>query len=376
VVQSDEEFEFVPVDGLCYDSRQLGCGSAGIEPLPEGLEVLAIGCELTCAADDTEACEEGADQCTSFLMPTGKKYFGIYARSALGRYSWGVAADSDGNVLDAGFVGEDDGSGGGGTDPGPTIPLGPAVTIAATPLEGSSPLEVDFKGNAVSELRVDESRTAWDFDVDDSITVNTNKRTTSHTYSAPAGQSKTFVARLTMVDIGDNEGSAEVAICVHGEQIIVGDDPAGTGELRIVVSIPGTSGSDVDSGVSPFEVLLSIDASGLTGTLLSVSWDLGDGGRATSLEVPHTYVNEGDTALRIPITATVTTQTSGGTTVSNVATRIITVEPGDPVVDPGDPDLPGTTPKGDGGAATPCSGVGLIPLLFCVVTLMWMRRRP
>ncbi len=138
----------------------------------------------------------------------------------------------------------------------------------------------------------------------------------------------------------------------------------------------GTSGSDVDTGTSPFEVLLSVDATGLTGTLMSIAWDLGDGDRATSLVVPHTYVNEGEDALRIPITATVTMQSSSGTTVSTVATRIITVEPGLPVVDPGDPTLPGTQPIGDGGAAVPCSGLGVIPLLFGLVSLMWMRRRP
>ncbi len=372
VLQSDTEFGFIPEDGLCYDSQQLGCGSATIEPLPEGVEVLTVGCELTCAADETPACEEGADQCALFLIPAGKKYFGIYGRSSIGRYSFGVAADSDGNVLDSGIIGEGEG---GGTDPGTTQPSGPAVTISATPLEGFSPLEVNFKGNAVSELPIDESQTAWDFDVDDSILVNTNKRTTSHTYTVATGQSKTFVARLTMFDVADNSGFAEVAIRVHGEQIDGGEDPTGTGDIRIVVGIPGNPGSDVDTGTSPFEVLLSIDSSGLAGTLLSVAWDLGDGERATGLVVPHTYVNEGETALRIPITATVTTQTSGGTTISTPASRIITVESGEAPIDVGDPHLPGTGTQGGGESTTPCSGVGIIPLLFGLVSLMWMRRR-
>ena len=55
VVQSDSEFGFIPEDGLCYDSRQLGCGNAGIEALPDGVEVLATGCELTCSATETAA---------------------------------------------------------------------------------------------------------------------------------------------------------------------------------------------------------------------------------------------------------------------------------------------------------------------------------
>jgi hypothetical protein len=91
--------------------------------------------------------------------------------------------------------------------------------------------------------------------------------------------------------------------------------------------------------------------------------------------VQHTYENNTELAMRIPIVATVTT-TSGGTTTSTTATRFITVQPGIPVVDPGDPNLPGTTPGGAGGSATPpCGGVGMIPLLLTLTSLLWMRRR-
>ena len=103
-------------------------------------------------------------------------------------------------------------------------------------------------------------------------------------------------------------------------------------------------------------------------------WDLGDGTRRTSLEVSHTYENETQAALRLPITATVTT-VSGATTISTTATRIITVQPGIPVVDPGDPNLFGTNPGGAGGAATLCGGIGMIPLLLTLTSLLWMRRR-
>ncbi|MBI1827619.1 MAG: S8 family serine peptidase, partial [Planctomycetes bacterium] len=147
VLQSDSAFQFVPTDGICYDSHQLGCGSQTIQPLPTGVTVLAVGCSLVCSSSQTPKCEASAAQCVSFLQPGGTKSFAIYGRSRIGRYSFGVAADSNGEVTDPGTDtggGSSGGSGGGGTTVTP-----PAVTITATPLQGQSPLYVTFNGNAV-----------------------------------------------------------------------------------------------------------------------------------------------------------------------------------------------------------------------------------
>ena len=306
-------------------------------------------------------------------MPAaGKKlFFGIYARSSIGRYSYGVAADSDGTVTDSGDVVGAGGAGGSTPPPG-----GPSLTLSVSPLEGASPLTVRFNGNAVSEVPIDESRTAWDFDVDDTVTTpDATTRTATHTYIVEAGLTRTFVARLTMYDADGRSGSGEVAIRVQGGVADNSNDNVGEGVVKIVVGVPGTPGSDVAEGTSPFSVVLSINSTGLPGTLQSVVWDLGDGTRATSLEVPHTYENTSTVALRIPVTATVTTVTSGAATVSTTAARIITVQPGIPSTNPGDPDLPGTHPGGAGGAATPCGGVGMIPLLLSLTSFLWLRRR-
>jgi len=373
VVQSENEFEFIPVDGECYADGQLGCAGASLRPLPAGVDVLKSGCRLTCSDSEIPSCDAGDAQCVNFNVPAqGKKwFFGVFARSVIGRYSHGVAADSNGLVTDSGDVV------GGGDPGGSTIPPGggPAVNISVSPLEGDSPLTVAFNGNAVSAVAIDESRTAWDFNVNDSDTSpDATTRSASHTYVVASQVIRTFVARLTMYDIEGRAGWSEVAIRVQGSADGDSDDTESTGDVRIIVGVPGTPGSDVDGGTSPFSVKLSVDASKMTGTLQSVVWDLGDGTRWSSLEVSHTYINETQVAWRLPITATVTT-VSGATTLNTSATRIISIQPGSADADPDDPDLPGTTPGGDGGAATPCSGVGMLPLIFMLTSLLWLRRR-
>jgi hypothetical protein len=92
--------------------------------------------------------------------------------------------------------------------------------------------------------------------------------------------------------------------------------------------------------------------------------------------VLHTYINEGDTPLVLPVTATVTIVTSGGATLAVQASRLLTINPGTDdgsSIDP--PPLDGTTPEGEGGAATICGTVGMIPLVLMMTGMMWMRRR-
>jgi len=371
VVQSESAFDFIPVDGACYNANQDSC-EGELRSLPGGVSVLATGCNLKCDPSDVAGCQAGATQCVPFAG-SNKLYFGIYARnSSSGRYSFGVAADSDNHVTDSGDVV-------GGGDPGGVPPTsGPSVTIivADQELEGTSPWTVHFNSDVESDVAIDESKTAWDFDVDDGQDSPDAIRTRAptNTYSVDAGKNRTFVARLTMYDIEGHSGSDEVAIQVQGPEV---DDTAGNGDVQIIVGTPGAPNSDVDGGTAPFSVLLSIRATVTSDTVDSVvvAWDLGDGTKITAQSVHHTYENTTDFDLRIPIVATVTT-TSGATTSTSTATRIITVAPGVEEDDSGDPVLPGTTPQGEGGAADmPCSGVGMIPLLLMLTSLLWMRRR-
>ena len=388
VVQSDNSFEFIPEDGKCYGAAQLGCGSAPIEALPAGVQVLATGCRLTCTADDLPLCDCNTEQCVEFLLPAGRKFFAIYARSSGGRYSFGVGLDSDGNVRgEATLIDRDhpsceetgDNGNGGSTGGGTVAPAeGPALTIEASVTEGDSPLTVQFKGNAISALPIDDSRTAWDFDTSDGILVDAFTRNASHVYEAPPGQTVTFIARLTMFDTAGNPGSAQVAIRVDGPPV-QGTEGITSSDVEIIVSLPGNPGSSVSQGTSPFEVQLRIDAGTLQGSgslqSVTVNWDLGDGERASGLSVLHTYINESDAAIRIPITATISLTTVGGTTASSVATKLITVDPGAVSGTIEQPRLPGTGAQGEGGPATPCGAMGLIPLTVMMTSLMLLRRK-
>lgn len=370
-VVSDSEFSFVPEDGACYDSRQANC-LGDINSLPAGVEVIGVGCALSCDSTAT-TCTTGAQQCASFTAPAagGTKYLAVYARNTIGRYSFGVAANSSGDVLDNGDIASE----GAGTGGSPPPPPGPSVTISVTPLEGTSPLTVNFAGNAVSTVPIDESKAIWDFDTSDANPVDAVSRTTTHTYVVPAGLTRTFIARLTMADMDGRAGFSEVGIQVRGPKEGTGNDPVGTGDLQIRFGLPNSPGSDVSEGESPLSLVLYVGSDNLEGTVQSVVWDLGDGARASGLSVPHTYENTSDANLRFPVTVTITTISSGGATVTSTGTRFLTVTPGLPVVDPGDPDLPGTTPGGDGGSVTLCGRTGMIPLGVMLLGLALLRRR-
>jgi len=351
----------------CYDRTQLGCGSVTATPLPSGVRIALVN------ACDGDECNVGKDQSIDIDTTTGPKYWGIFARNLIGRYSWGVAADSLGTVTDPGPVrGDATEDGDGGDIPG-TVE-GPKVTISVTPLEGDSPLRVRFMGNAVSVFAIDESKTEWDFDIDSRDDPVAKTRNAEYVYTVPAGESQDFTARLTMVDVQNNIGSASVMIRVRGPETDGSGSPIGESSLRILVGVPGNPTADESSGKSPFAVELSVDASSLQGTLQSIVWDLGDGTspRPTSLVVPHTYVNTSNADLVIPITVTATTVTSGSVSIRTSATRLITVEPGTGSIGPG-PMPPDGGDGGDGGSNT-CGALGLFPLLGIFGTMMGFRR--
>ncbi|MCH8147870.1 MAG: S8 family serine peptidase [Planctomycetes bacterium] len=379
VLQSDSPIDFIPEDGKCYSKEQIGCGSVEPNPLPTNVIVFRVGCSLVCGTGSTGACEAGARQCVGFLLASGTKYFAIYARSSIGRYSFGVSADTNQNIVDSGQLPPRAEAGtipGGGTDPD----VGPKVSIQFSPREGTSPLVVSFQGNASSVLPIDDNRTSWDFDIDDSVSVDAVTRNASHTYLLEPGESptnqKTFIARLTMFDVEGNIGFAQAAIAVTAAGIDPNTGADEDVELRIVISVPGSVGSNIDSGQSPLAVELSIDAGEIVGTVESVRWDLGDGTLATSRFVSHTYVNNTGISLRIPITATVTIRT-GSNTSTRVVSRRITVASGDPFDDTEDHACTvedGCGAVGPGGTGAPCGVMGVIPMLFSLISLLWIRR--
>lgn len=379
---SGEPFDFNPDDGACYDTRQLGCGNAVLQPLPDGVTVAAVGCQnLVCGTDVGGSCTIGEQRCIDFIPTAGVTYFAVYARSFIGRYSFGVRADTGGDVLDEGQLPPGGGGSGGGTDPGGgDMPVrGPSVTIMTSPPspDGNSPLSVSFTGNAASPvgLQIDDSRTAWDFDLDNllqnGVTVDATTRNTQFTYTAPAGETRVFTARLTMYDVAGNVGSAQVNVRVAG-QGSSSDGGALDEEVRIVVRERGGA-DEVTQGVSPFSVEMSLDT---TAVVQSITWDLGDGTIVRTVQVSHTYENTTAQELSLPVSATVDIRTTAGTVVRRMAAKQISVLPGAPITETPDINLPGTGATGGGGSSSSTCGItGMLPLAFLFMSLMWMRRR-
>jgi len=381
VLASSSPFSFLPEDGVCYSQDQLGCGSAPLQPLPQGVSIEAVGCGLTCGVGATGTCEAGASQCVGFAQTGGKQYFAIYARTAIGRYSFGVSLDTDGVIRNPGSLPPRSGiplapGDGGSTD----TTERPTVSIEFAPRTGVSPLTVSFRGNALSTLAIDDSRTVWDFDIDDGIAVDAATRNATYTYVLQPGETptnqKTFIARLTMFDVDGNIGFAQAAVSVTAAGVDPNTGADSNAELRIVISVPGSTGSDIESGTSPLQVELSVDANELTGTVESVFWDLGDGSTRSSRFVSHTYVNTTGVPLRIPITATVRIL-SGNEEIVKVISRRVTVNPGGTAVDTNGPTCTtadGCGAIGPGGEATPCGVIGMVPLVFLFVSLSFLRR--
>ncbi len=179
-----------------------------------------------------------------------------------------------------------------------------------------------------------------------------------------------------MFDVEGNIGFAQAAVSVTAAGIDPNTGADEDVELRIIIGIPGSVGSNIDSGRSPLAVELSIDAGNLVGTVESVRWDLGDGTVATSRFVSHIYVNNTGISLRIPITANVTIQT-GSDRFTRVVSRRITVDSGDPFDNAEDPVCTledGCGAVGPGGSGTPCGVVGMVPMLFSLISLLLVRR--
>lgn len=346
VFETTGTFDLVPAESSCFDASQIGCSGTTLQDLPTGASVLFTGCNGSCST--------GTVHSVTFERPLlGSKLIAIYGRNVTtGRYSFGQAVEAQ------------------SAQP-------PSVTITALPLTGMSPLTVQFNGNAVSELPIDMSGIEWDFDATnlfkDNITVNAFTQAESFTYFVTPGVTETFTARLSMRDIDGTVGVSDVKITVVGQTIM--DTGSETGnDIDIVVGLPGSPGSNVASGESPLSVELRIVAN-TPANIQSVDWDLGDGSTAQGLVVAHTYTHGDNTSRTFAINATIRTVSIVGAVTSETATTFLTVDAGTQAIDPGDPNLPGTTPLGSGGLATPCGLIGMVPMLAMLLALTLIRRR-
>jgi uncharacterized protein (TIGR03382 family) len=349
VEKAGDAFQWVPTDGEQY--------SAGTE-VAEGA-VVVVDSNVTSYTFD--------DQSGQTL------FFAIFAQNAIGRYSWGVAVDSLGNVTDPGTI-TGGGGGPGGDGDGDTIiiPPGvetPKVSISAEPLSGFSPLTVQFRGNAQTDS--DIVSTLWDFGDGSSDT----RRTTEHTYTVAEGTTQSFKATFTVEDEEGDVGERSLLINVSSTTAPDTDDgTAGSTNLKILLADPRTGDTTGDAGIAPYTVQFSVDFSEMSGTFAGITWFFGDGTPVVeSLTAVHTYESPGTFAA----SATVRTQSPSGAIQETSATKVITVLE-DPDSDNGDGDADnGNDADGDG--TPPDSGIacgaGILAPFAGLVAFSLLRRR-
>ena len=359
IVAASSVFQWVPADGATY---QLG------EEVTPGVTVV-----FKDVGGEVESYE--------FEPPEfGTTYFGIFAQNNLGRYSWGVLVDSEGNVTGAGPADTGDG----GDEPGDSIlPIyeDPKVSVDVSPRSGESPLTVTFKGNALTDSAI--ASTTWDFG-DGSPTDS--QRETTHTYEVTGGTTKQFIATFTVVDEEGDEGERSVAIEVSSGAAS-GDGGDSSGTVQVIVT--DATGQPIETGFAPLEVQLTVETEDLVGVFNSIHWDLGDGTTADTLTVLHTYQTPGTWWVTAQVTTCHATSGCRTTTNPNGVTWQMTSQPevikvlasssGLPPAPDQDQDNEFLTPgnvtlsTGHDAGGSAC-GVGLLPLWLGMSALAATRR--
>lgn len=352
VVQASEPFSWVPTDGFNYN-----IGQTLFDPItnvPNGATVMANFSAELFNFDDSE----------------GTLYFGIYPVTFTPRrgftYGFGVSINSAGSatVVDSGVLFNAIGDGGGDDD---DIPVGsdkPNVSIDVSPLAGTSPLTVAFRGNAQSTFEI--ASFVWDFD--DGTTVNS--RNAERTYVVSSGTQR-FIPRLIVTDVMGNVGERAVAIDVTALGNGDSDAPIASGSVRIRIADPDSpDSSSISSGAAPLAVILNAEVSGFAMASLEnlgVFWDLGDGNIGTSQTVFHTYQIPGS----FPITVTVTDGTTGASTQDTAFITVLPNPDGDTTTATPSPT---PVPTGGTGVAT-CGAIGMLTMIAMLMMFAVRRLR-
>ncbi|UCG17483.1 MAG: S8 family serine peptidase [Phycisphaerales bacterium] len=332
-------FEWTPEDGRVY--------TVG-EPVGDNGETVVV--------------QIGDDLTYTFEGETPqRRYLGIYARNAAGKYSWGVAADSDGNI-----EGADD-----KTVVIPTGPIAPRVTAAASPLSGETPLTVEFRGNAQTDSAIVSQ--LWDFG---DGTTDT-RGTATHTYTIPDGTSQSFEATFTVEDEDGDIGSKSLTIHVTSPGADDPDDdgPDDGGETISIV-LTDADGATLDANdefPAPFRVNFSVELSQPGVEVVGVRWEFGDGSPPVEARsATHVYEQAGSFAVSVEVI----TQVAPDVTSTLSATE--TVQVVSDGAEDGDGDDDGTTPDGGSTASTQSGrtcGVGIVmPFVGLLLMALWHRR--
>ncbi|MBN2543838.1 PKD domain-containing protein [bacterium] len=176
----------------------------------------------------------------------------------------------------------------------------PVALFDLTPTAGNSPLDVDFDGSASYDPDGIIISWAWNFGDGNSGTG----ATISHTYTNPGN----YTITLTVTDDTGISSSISKTLRVNESDppVALFDCIPSSGKYPLTVSFDASSSYDPD------------------GTIVSWTWNFGDGNSGTGVNVSHTYLNQGD------YTATLTVTDNSGRTSNR--SKIIQVTLGEPPV--------------------------------------------
>lgn len=210
-----------------------------------------------------------------------------------------LAARPQGGAFD---IGAYERGGSGGTPPANQPPT---VSVSATPTSGTAPVTVAF----VTTARDPEGQAltySWNF----GDSTSSTQASPTHIYQA-AG---TYTARLTVTDVGGLTATTTVTI------------NAGSATNRPPVVTVNPSAASIQEGGS---VTFNTTATDPDGSVVSYSWDFGDGTSANVASPSHTYSRAG------VYTARVVVRDNGGATAGTQVTITVTSaeEYSDPIVD-------------------------------------------
>jgi PKD repeat protein len=181
----------------------------------------------------------------------------------------------------------------------------PIAQFVASSTQGSAPLSINFDASASTD---EGSIAAFNWDFGDG--TKTSGISSSHTFE----QAGTFTVRLTVTDNQGLSDNAETLIQVLGAD---GNIPPTasfttsntTGEAPLSISFDASASADAD------------------GSIVSFSWNFGDGNTAAGALVEHSFL----TAGTFSVTLTVTDNQAATTSSSQ---QITVTEPGNPNPEP------------------------------------------
>lgn len=347
--QSGEALSFTPTDGATYGHGDLLDPLSGDEVDDE---VYVVYAGPVAGNDNRQTLPEGI-----IIGMDGDeddaRQFGIFAANSRGQYAYGQVINQDGNIVPPpGMQGPGSGdqplppdSGGSGNpeldpgEPGHNDP--PSVSATVDRTLGRAPLTIQFYGNAMTPLAIDDR--GWSFGDGSSD----GDEATQHTYSLPGVYNAVFFAE-------NEKGIATKLI-----RIEVQDENGFTGPSQ---QLPPTAQIDLltpEPIMSPNAVVrLRVATTGIAeaspDSIVTYSWEFGDGNTGTGQTTENMYTGAGFFAVVVRVVE----QTVEGETITVSASSVVEVggpmaSGADVVVDTGTAGQNEVTGTGACGATAP-----------------------